>query len=164
MSRIFSLLNVPKKIVNTIVKTRVSTFLADNHVLSRHSYAFQRGKSTSHCINEILNEIGIKKARKQVVAAAVIDFKNVFESIDLGIDTQYSNCERVNKIQNFVAVCNGLPQGSVLSPILFNIATKELHSIVDAENKLFQFVDDFLILSSGVSTSGTTDCQIHFYN
>ncbi|CAD7093814.1 unnamed protein product [Hermetia illucens] len=51
-------------------------------------------------------------------------------------------------------VNNGLPQGSCLSPTLFNLYTAELHKISDAHNQIFQFADDCLLLTSGPTTEG----------
>ena len=43
----------------------------------------------------------------------------------------------------------GLPQGSCLSPLLFNIYTIRLHEIETENVKVFQFADDFNILVTG---------------
>ena len=42
----------------------------------------------------------------------------------------------------------GLPQGSCLSPILFNIYTAKLHDLESESVKIFQFADDFNLLIS----------------
>lgn len=44
-------------------------------------------------------------------------------------------------------VKEGLPQGSSLSPILFNIFIAELHAIEDSNTKILQYADDFLLVS-----------------
>ncbi|XP_058986606.1 uncharacterized protein LOC131806491 [Musca domestica] len=45
-------------------------------------------------------------------------------------------------------IYNGLPQGSCLSPLLFNIYTLGLHGISNINTYLFQFADDFILLSA----------------
>ena len=58
--------------------------------------------------------------------------------------------ESNKKIQNML-VTDGLPQGDVMSPSLFNIYTKDIHTIINdtQENIIIQYADDFVILSSG---------------
>ncbi|XP_017487407.1 PREDICTED: uncharacterized protein LOC108375771, partial [Rhagoletis zephyria] len=46
-----------------------------------------------------------------------------------------------------VTVNGGIPQGSCLSPIVFNIYTTPLHSLQDENTAVFQYADDFLIES-----------------
>lgn len=45
-------------------------------------------------------------------------------------------------------ISSGLPQGSCLSPTLFNIYTSQLHEINDTQTQLFQFADDLAIIST----------------
>lgn len=43
----------------------------------------------------------------------------------------------------------GLPQGCKLSPVLFNLYTAGVHSVIGNNDKLFQFADDFAVLGRG---------------
>lgn len=43
-------------------------------------------------------------------------------------------------------ITNGIPQGSGLSPVLFNIYTAQLHHTTSDRTTIFQFADDFFIL------------------
>ncbi|XP_036340119.1 uncharacterized protein LOC118749423 [Rhagoletis pomonella] len=49
---------------------------------------------------------------------------------------------------NSITTSKGLLQGSSLSPVLFNLYTAELHNINDANTTLFQFADDFFIITA----------------
>ncbi|XP_036340523.1 uncharacterized protein LOC118749851 [Rhagoletis pomonella] len=50
-----------------------------------------------------------------------------------------------------VEITSGLPQGSCLSPTLFNIYTAQLHEINDTQTQLFQFADDLAIISTNTN-------------
>ncbi|XP_075146564.1 uncharacterized protein LOC142236963 isoform X2 [Haematobia irritans] len=71
-----------------------------------------------------------------------------------GLDTAYCNwiinflSHRILKLSNSeVSVYNGLPQGSCLSPLLFNLYTASLHTLEDGNTTIFQYADDFIIMS-----------------
>lgn len=46
-----------------------------------------------------------------------------------------------------IKITGGIPQGSCLSPLLFNLYTKDLHDLEDNNTTVVQYADDFLILS-----------------
>lgn len=55
-------------------------------------------------------------------------------------------------------VDGGIPQGSVLSPILFNIYTQDFHRIMDSRINVLQYADDFCIYGTNKSyTQGIVD-------
>ena len=59
------------------------------------------------------------------------------------------DCRRTNK---------GLPQGSNLSPLLFNIYISEINSYVDYGCKLLTFADDILIYCKNSNTDVILNC------
>ena len=52
-------------------------------------------------------------------------------------------------------ISTGLPQGDVLSPLLFNIHTSDCHSLNQNKTKLIQYADDFAIIESGITAPAT---------
>ena len=93
------------------------------------------------------------KAYDCVNAERLVDnlfFNGVPKDIGLWIENFLSY--RILKLgSETVSVFNGLPQGSCLSPTLFNFYTAELHSLEDESTAIFQFADDFLIVSMNPS-------------
>jgi hypothetical protein len=65
--RPISLLSVIAKIIEKYVANKLTSHLADNHLLYEHQYGFQKGKSTVHNLlvltNFIAKEINNKKIR-----------------------------------------------------------------------------------------------------
>ncbi|CAD7081494.1 unnamed protein product [Hermetia illucens] len=126
----------------------------------------KKRKSTIDCINSVINSIQHLKSKKLVPIAVIVDFTNAFELVDIDILSEIltnirTPIELHSWIINFLSnrtltlntmqtvVNNGLPQGSCLNPTLFNLYTAELHKISDAQNQIFQFADDCLLLTSG---------------
>lgn len=58
----------------------------------------------------------------------------------------FSSRELVLGIQT-IEVNNGLPQGSCLSPILFNLYSEKLHRIENDNTQVLQFADDIAIVA-----------------
>ena len=53
-------------------------------------------------------------------------------------------------LMHVMLVTNGLPQGDVMSPTLFNLYTKDIHNKITNENtNLIQYADDFVIIARG---------------
>jgi len=55
--RSISLITVMAKTVNSLVKVRLKKFTKKNKVLPYRSYSYQKGKSESMCINDVINVI-----------------------------------------------------------------------------------------------------------
>lgn len=59
------------------------------------------------------------------------------------------------------SIHRGLAQGSGLSPLLFNLYTASLHDIEDDGSFVFQFADDFFILTFG---DNFDEAKMHLIN
>ena len=50
---------------------------------------------------------------------------------------------------DWILLNRGVPQGTVLGPILFNIYVNDLHRVIDCDNcQVIQYADDTLLYSS----------------
>lgn len=118
------------------------------------------------------NEIIANKNKNMNTVAIIIDLEKAFDLVDNKIlllklqNIGIENCF-IEWIQNFLtnreyviknseSACtaskitsDGLPQGSILSPLLFNIYTASLHMTGIQNTEIIQYADDFTILVSG---------------
>ncbi|KAI8125093.1 LINE-1 retrotransposable element ORF2 protein [Lucilia cuprina] len=143
----------------------ISVFLKIINLMLKFSLIDLSLKHFSACINEIIHFIGCAKERNEKVVLVSLDISKAYDCVNLS--KLYNILKNINCpdhitlwILNFlkrriltmgneeVEVSNGLPQGSCPSPTLFNIYTTHLHNLQDAETQIFQFADDFIIISS----------------
>ncbi|XP_036340383.1 Down syndrome cell adhesion molecule-like protein Dscam2, partial [Rhagoletis pomonella] len=160
------LISVLVKSINLMIKGRLEGFLNDKNIYPERSYAYRKGKSAAMCINDFLHKVASLKHAGKKALVLTLDISNAYNCVTLGkLQSLLGNFEipdtYIKWIIDFfgkrilhlgkesIIIEDGLPQGSCLSPLLFNLYTKELHSIGDSGTDIYQFADDFLILSHG---------------
>ncbi|KAL9877276.1 uncharacterized protein ACN2A1_013687 [Glossina fuscipes fuscipes] len=166
--RPISLISVFIKTINLMVKERLTAFLKTENIIPARSYAYQKRKSTNMCVNELCFLIvSLKKAGKKVVMFP-LDISKAYDCVNLiklgRILLNFSIPLQMRLwILNFlskrvlvmgterVEICGGIPQGSCLSPILFNLYAASLPDLQDDKTHIFQYADDFLIVSADSS-------------
>ncbi|XP_058987128.1 probable RNA-directed DNA polymerase from transposon BS isoform X3 [Musca domestica] len=161
--RPISLISVFMKVINLMLKDKLVQFIDDKEVIPARSFAYRKSRSTSTCLNEFLHRVALLKANNYKVLVLSLDINNAYNCVRVDILGQILrklnfNVSIVNWIINFlskrilrlgdkeVVVKNGLPQGSCLSPLLFNIYTANLHKLEDNKTLIFQYADDFLLM------------------
>ena len=143
-----------------ILNNRLVKWVETNGILADEQNGFRKGRSTIDHISSLTNIIETRKLKRKQTFVAFIDFRKAYDSIDrsllwlkledLGIggniltviksmyqDVKY--CVRLNGIDTeWFKVMNGLKQGCMLSPLLFNLFINDL---VEAINSLGVGVD-----------------------
>ena len=165
------------KIVERAVNQQLQQYLTDNDLLPRYQSAYRRHHSTETAMLRVLSDVLTAADAQKVTMLSLLDLSAAFDCVDHQIllqrlrhdfgltDTvlawmtsfvtgrsQQVVCK--NQLSTVQPVQNGVPQGSVLGPILFVLYTAEIGRIVARHGLMFhQYADDCQIY---VATSVTT--------
>ena len=167
------LLDGAGKLLERIINDRIQEALQNGNIISSNQFGFRRGYSTLDAINMVKNfaigaNSGSKRKRNHCILVT-IDVKNAFNSLNWnvvrkalrnanvplylrGIVNSYlSDRKLIWKKDNkliYSDITGGVPQGSVLGPLLWNITYDSvLRAKISLNSILVGFADDLAIVS-----------------
>ena len=128
-------------------------WLKNDNILTEIQHGLRKNKSTVSAIVQLLNDIYGYINRKVNTYIIFLDLKQAFDTVShvklvgklraLGMDmgtllwfnsylTNRQQCVKMdNAISRLLPIRYGVPQGSILGPILFSLYINEIASIVD---------------------------------
>ena len=176
-----SLLPLPGKILENIVHKGITGFLDDNDVLCHSQGGFRKGFSTVSTIADLTDDLFRSVNKGDTTLAAFIDLKKAFDTVDFDIlqeklsmagirnnmldwcksylSSRYQ-CVTVNKsVSNLRRIKSGVPQGSVLGPLLFMIYINDLRDALDVNSGAKLYADNTVIYCSGIEATQVS-CEL----
>ena len=160
------------KILEKLVLSQVSSYLNSHNLYNTCQSAYRPGHSTETALLKVVNDLFLSLNKGNISVLDLLDFSSAFDTIDHTIlvhhlHTDFGFTDTVlqwflsyltdrthyislcNHCSDFAPVHSGVPQCSVLGPILFTMYIKPLSATIDSHSIIHHsFADDLQLQMS----------------
>ena len=164
-----SLTSVVVKVFEHIIHQHLVSALESHHLLSPSQSGFRTKRSTVTLLTEAVNDWSLCLEQRSTIHCLLLDFAKAFDSVpherlllklsSLGIHgdvlqwLRYFLTKRKQRVvingvfSDWASVTSGVPQGTVLGPLLFLLYVNDLDCIIK-HSTIRLFADDVLLYAS----------------
>lgn len=168
--RPISVLSAFDKVFEQAIKTRLTSFFDSNNYLYERQYGFRSKSGTHTAVFELVNNISSEMDRGKFVSGLFLDLTKAFDCVNhetLLTKLNYSGVRGVandlfrsylmnrmqcvkngNWVSGLAPINIGVPQGSILGPLLFLVYINDMHRL-PLKGTPFLYADDSALFYSG---------------
>lgn len=158
------------KILERLINERLVWWAEKNNKIEKEQNGFRRGKSCLENISKITTDIKNSLNKNEYTLVAYLDVKSAYDNVQHNIllktlgrlncptnITKYVDKWIKSRVTEFIISKNqtetrtihkGLPQGAVLSPILYTLYTHDIQKNIPEDIKITKFADDIAVYVS----------------
>ena len=162
-----SLLPIISRILEVMVKRQVMAHLDSHHLMPVSQFAYRKNHSTEDALVVAVNRWYNAKSARKHTGVVFVDMSKAFDSVkhermllelfSLGIagipllwfcsylSGRFQHIKVLDQLSDATACSRGVPQGSVLGPMLFVLYTKDICRILPNTVCHQEFADDIVI-------------------
>lgn len=167
--RPISLLPTMSKLFEKLIFNRLEPIITSRNLIPNHQFGFRRKHSTIEQVHRVTNKISSEIDKKNFCVAVYLDVAKAFDSvwhkglmhklkhqlphsyyqlIRSYISDRYFYVKQQDESSDIQKIEAGVPQGSVLGPLLYLLHTADIPIPPSGENMIATFADDTVLLSS----------------
>ena len=172
--RPISILPTMSKVFERSATQQLVEYLEKNNIIKESQHAYRKGHSTITCLYEVVNHLYQIIDQKKIAAVISLDLSKAFDSVNhslmlnklstmglskntlLWIQSYLSDRQQYTKFKEYTStrqpVTAGVPQGSIIGPLLFICYINDLYATFDTDCHVYSYADDTQIIVKAKDT------------